>query len=82
MNADHAEAQVLFCRHLLGRPDTTAATMSAVDRYGFEMIAVSPAGRAAVRLGFPEECTTGVEVRQAMVAMVATARAAAAAAPT
>jgi len=76
MNADHADAQVLYCRHLAGRPDTTEATMSAVDRYGFEMIAVSPAGRAAVRLGFPEECTTGDEVRMAMVAMVAEARAA------
>jgi putative heme iron utilization protein len=77
MNADHAEAQVLFCRHLAGRPDTTEASMSAVDRYGFEMIAVSPSGRAAVRLGFPQECTTGIEVRQAMVAMVADARTAA-----
>ncbi len=76
MNADHADAQVLFCRHLLGRLDTTEATMSAVDRYGFEMIAVSPAGRAAVRLGFPEECTTGDEVRKAMVALVGEARAA------
>jgi heme oxygenase (biliverdin-IX-beta and delta-forming) len=76
MNADHAEAQVLFCRHLLGRADTTDASMSAVDRYGFEMIAVGPAGRAAVRLGFPQECTTGDQVRAAMVAMVADARAA------
>jgi putative heme iron utilization protein len=79
MNADHADAQVLFCRHLLGRPDTTAATMSAVDRYGFEMIAVSPAGRAAVRLGFPGQCATGDEVRRAMVTMVGEARARAAA---
>jgi len=77
MNADHAEAQILFCRHLAHRPDTTEAVMSAVDRYGFEMIAVRPAGRAAVRLGFPEECTTGEQVRQAMVSMVADARAAA-----
>jgi putative heme iron utilization protein len=75
MNADHADAQLLYCRHLLERPDTTEASMSAVDRYGFEMIAVSPAGRAAVRLGFPEECTTGDEVRQAMVALVGEARA-------
>jgi heme oxygenase (biliverdin-IX-beta and delta-forming) len=75
MNADHADAQVLYCRHLLGRPDTTEASMSAVDRYGFEMIAVSPAGRAALRLGFPQECTTGDEVRAAMVALVADARA-------
>ncbi len=76
MNADHADAQVLFCRHFAARPDTTEATMSAVDRYGFEMIAVSPAGRAAVRLEFPEECVTGDEVRRAMVAMVGEARAA------
>jgi heme oxygenase (biliverdin-IX-beta and delta-forming) len=76
MNADHAGAQVLFCRHLAERPDTIDAVMSAVDRYGFEMIAVNPAGRAAVRLGFPEECTTGEQVRQAMVALVAAARAA------
>jgi putative heme iron utilization protein len=79
MNADHAEAQVLFCRHLLGRPETTEATMSAVDRYGFEMIAVSPAGRAAVRLGFPEECITGEQVRHAMVELVGVARSFAAA---
>ena len=75
MNADHADAQVLFCRYLLDRPDTAEASMSAVDRYGFEMIAVSPAGRAAVRIGFPEPCTTGEEVRSAMVALVGEARA-------
>ena len=74
MNADHGEAQVLYCRHLAGRQDTTAATMSAVDRYGFEMVAESPTGRAAVRLGFPEPCSTGDDVRRAMVAMVAEAR--------
>ena len=74
MNADHGEAQVLYCRHLAGRPDTTRATMSAVDRYGFEMVAEGPPGRAAVRLGFPEQCSTSDEVRTAMVAMVAEAR--------
>jgi putative heme iron utilization protein len=74
MNADHADAQVLFCRHLAGRPDTVSASMSAVDRYGFEMVAVGPSGRAAVRLGFPEPCTDGTGVRQAMVAMVGEAR--------
>jgi heme iron utilization protein len=78
MNADHAEAQVLFCRHFAQRLDTTAASMSAVDRYGFEMVAISDAGRAAVRLEFPDDCTTGDEVRRAMVAMVAEARAASA----
>ncbi|MCU1389669.1 MAG: hypothetical protein JWL72_3007 [Ilumatobacteraceae bacterium] len=74
MNADHAEAQVLFCQHLAGHPDTTSASMSSVDRYGFEMIAITPTGRHAVRLGFPEPCTDGLQVRQAMVALVTEAR--------
>jgi putative heme iron utilization protein len=74
MNADHADAQVLYCRHLAGRPDTTEATMSAVDRYGFEMIASGPGGRAAVRLGFPQPCSTGDEVRRVMIAMLGDAR--------
>jgi hypothetical protein len=76
MNADHGDAQVLYCRHFLGLADTTSATMSAVDRYGFDLVAVGPSGRLAVRLAFPEACTTGDEVRGALVAMVAEARAA------
>ena len=48
--------------------------MSAVDRYGFEMIAVSPTGRAAVRLGFPRRARRATRSAQAMVAMVADAR--------
>lgn len=78
MNTDHGEAQLLFCRHLAGRPDTTEASMSGVDRYGFEMVAAGPAGRAAIRLGFPEPCSNADDVRRAMVAMVADARSAAA----
>jgi hypothetical protein len=81
MNADHAEAQVLFCRHLAGLPATTSASMAAVDRYGFDLVAVGPSGRATVRLGFPEPCAIGEEVRRAMVGLVAEARAAAAAGP-
>jgi putative heme iron utilization protein len=76
MNDDHADAQVLFCRHFGGLGATTEASMSAVDRYGFDMVAISPGHRTAVRLAFPEECTTGDDVRRAMVAMVAEARAA------
>ncbi len=79
MNTDHAEAQVVFCRHLAGRPDTTQASMCAVDRYGFEMVATGPGGRSAVRLGFPEPCSSPEDVRRAMVAMVAKTRRAAAA---
>jgi putative heme iron utilization protein len=78
MNEDHADSQVLFCRHLAHLPDTVSASMSAVDRYGFDLVAVDPDHRSAVRLAFPEECTTGDQVRRAMVGMVAAARAASA----
>ncbi|HEY3670039.1 MAG TPA: DUF2470 domain-containing protein [Acidimicrobiia bacterium] len=74
MNADHADAQVLFCRHFAGLADTTEASMSAVDRYGFDLVAVSSDHRTPVRLAFADECVTGDEVRKAMVAMVAEAR--------
>jgi len=78
MNADHADAQVLFCRHFAGLADTESATMSAVDRYGFDLVAASVAHRTTVRLAFPAECTTSDQVRRAMVAMLEEARAASA----
>jgi putative heme iron utilization protein len=67
---------VLVCRHQAARPDTTEATMSAVDRYGFELVATSPGGRAGVRLGFPAPVAKPEEVRAALVVMVRQARAA------
>jgi putative heme iron utilization protein len=76
MNEDHADAQVLFCRHFAGLEGTTEASMSAVDRYGFDMVAVSAEHRTPVRLAFPDECRTGDEVRAAMVTLVREARAA------
>jgi putative heme iron utilization protein len=76
MNEDHADAQVLFCRHFAGLSDTTSASMSAVDRYGFDLVAVSAEHRTPVRLAFPDECLTGHQVRAAMVTMVGEARSA------
>ncbi len=70
MNDDHADALVLVCRHQGGRPDTVQATMTGVDRYGFELTASSPAGAGRLRLGFPRPVTTSEEVRSALVAMV------------
>ncbi|CAN5117425.1 DUF2470 domain-containing protein [soil metagenome] len=75
MNTDHAEALVLICDRQGARPGTTQATMSAVDRYGFEVVATTPQGRSVVRLGFPAPVTTSEEVRTALVAMVRQARA-------
>lgn len=74
MNADHADAQLMYCQYLAGRIDTTSATMSAVDRYGFDLVAVSPTGRSTVRIAFAEPCDDGIAVRTAMVALVGEAR--------
>ena len=76
MNDDHADAQVLFCRHFAGLEGTTEASMSAVDRYGFDLVAVSAEHRTPVRIAFAHECTTGDEVRRAMVELVGEARSA------
>ncbi len=84
MNDDHADALVLFCTRLAGRPDTGWARMVTVDRYGFDVLAADdPAAaengggeRRALRMVFDEPCDTPMAVRQAMVALVKRARAA------
>ena len=74
MNDDHADALVLVCRHQGGRPDTVQATMTGVDRYGFEVMTSGPGGASRVRLGFPRPVSTSDEVRSTLVAMVRDAR--------
>ncbi len=76
MNQDHAEALLAYARGLARVSDAESATMTAVDRYGFEMALKTPRGPKATRLGFEAEVTTSDEVRKAMVAMVKAARAA------
>lgn len=77
MNDDHADAQVLVCQHLAGFPETTSASMSGVDRYGFDMIAIGPSGRTAVRVAFDEPCDDVDSAAEAIIAMVRQARASA-----
>jgi heme iron utilization protein len=74
MNADHADALVLYCKAFSKATDTTAATMTGVDRYGFEMSAKTSGGPRPVRLAFASPVSTPEEVRTAMVSMVNDAR--------
>ncbi|HEX3622547.1 MAG TPA: DUF2470 domain-containing protein [Acidimicrobiales bacterium] len=77
MNADHADALVTLCHHDAGRTDVTAASMTAVDRYGFELVAELADGhREALRIAFPAEQESGDGVRQELIAMLAAARSA------
>lgn len=76
MNADHAAAIVELCHAYAGRTDVTAAQMTAVDRYGFEVVAdvTGPRQQAAFRVGFrtPQAAPDGV--RKELVAMLHAAR--------
>ncbi|MGH9157873.1 MAG: HugZ family protein [Acidimicrobiales bacterium] len=77
MNADHSDALVTLCRSKARREDVTAAPMTAVDRYGFEVVAELPGDRReAIRIAFPTEQSTAEGVRQELISMLARARAA------
>ena len=75
MNADHADAMVLYCKAFSKAADVTAATMTGLDRYGFEMSAQTSQGPRPVRVAFAGPLETPGEVRAALVAMVKDARA-------
>jgi heme iron utilization protein len=75
MNADHAGSLVLMARVLGGREDATEVVMTAVDRYGFDVVVGGPAGRAALRLGFDAPVPSAAAVRPAMILLVERARA-------
>jgi putative heme iron utilization protein len=74
MNGDHADAVLAYARALAGIDDATSASITAVDRYGFEIAAATPKGPQAARLAFDATVATPADVRRAMVALVTRAR--------
>ncbi|MFT4571805.1 MAG: putative heme iron utilization protein [Hyphomicrobiaceae bacterium] len=74
MNADHADSMVSYCRAFSKATDTTAATMTGVDRYGFEMAAVTAKGPRPIRLGFSQPIATSEDARREMVELLKKAR--------
>jgi heme iron utilization protein len=76
MNGDHADAVLAYGRALAGIGEATAATMTTVDRYGFEIAATTPTGPRAARLEFDAPVATADDVRRVLVAMVKRARSA------
>jgi putative heme iron utilization protein len=76
MNADHADALVTLCHHDAGRADVLAASMTAVDRYGIEVIAdLGSDRREALRIGFRTPQVKADGVRHELIGMLAVARA-------
>jgi putative heme iron utilization protein len=74
MNDDHADAMVLYCRAFSKATDITAASMTGIDRYGFEMSAITAEAPGPVRLAFPAPVGTPDEARAALVSMLSEAR--------
>ncbi len=81
MNADHAEALVLYCRAFGGLDGVEQATMIGIDRLGFHLHARSTQDEQTVRIAFANEVRTTEAARSALVDLVRQARARLAAAP-
>lgn len=74
MNADHSATMVDYCRALTKATDASAATMTGVDRYGFEMSAETGRGPRPIRLAFSAPIATPDDARREMVALAKRAR--------
>lgn len=75
MNADHATTMVDYCKALTRATDAASATMTGVDRYGFEMSVVTAKGPRPVRLAFSRPVSSPEEARSELVALARSARA-------
>jgi putative heme iron utilization protein len=73
MNADHADALVVYCRHYAGL-DADSATMTGVDRMGFRVRARCGDAMKGVRINFPTEVRSSEAARNVLVAMLREAR--------
>jgi len=74
MNADHADAMGLYCKAFSKATELTSASMTGIDRYGFELSAQTREGPRPVRLAFATPVSTPEGARAALIAMLQDAR--------
>jgi putative heme iron utilization protein len=74
MNEDHADANLAYAQALLGISDATFARMVAVDRFGMELVVVTPTGLVSARCNFDEPASDPDAVRGAVIALLRRAR--------
>ncbi len=74
MNDDHAHNLVDYCRAFTRATDATAAQMTSIDRYGFEMSVDTAKGPRPVRLAFANQIATTQDARRELVALAEAAR--------
>jgi heme iron utilization protein len=74
MNQDHGAALVAYCHAFSRATDASAATMTGVDRYGFELSAQTAVGPRPIRLGFSRPVSSIDEARKELVDLAKRAR--------
>jgi putative heme iron utilization protein len=74
MNADHADALVLYCR-AFAEVAADQATMTGIDRMGIRVRAKIGDRLQGVRINFPRDVRTPMDARTVLVEMVREARA-------
>jgi len=73
MNADHKDTLVLLARKF-AHIESTEATMTTVDRLGFQVRLKTPDGMRGARIAFLREVSNPAETRKVLVEMVQQAR--------
>jgi putative heme iron utilization protein len=73
MNADHKDALVLLAR-VFARIEAQEATMTTVDRLGFQVRLKAQDGIRGARIAFLREVSNPAEARKVLVEMVQQAR--------
>ena len=74
MNADHADALVIYCKAFSRATEITSAAMTGIDQYGFEMSAKTSEGPRPVRLAFTRPVSTPEDARAVLISMLKDAR--------
>lgn len=75
MNDDHPDSVLAYARAAGGIDDATRAFITAIDRYGFDVLAVTPDGERRVRVPFASEVHSTDGARRALIDLVREARA-------
>jgi heme iron utilization protein len=70
MNADHADALVKYARAFTRATDAQKATMTAIDRHGFEMTVTAPSGVGPARIAFEEPLVSADDARVKLIALL------------
>ena len=65
---------VLYCKAFSKATQITFASMTGIDRYGFEMSAKTSEGLRPVRLAFASPVCTPEDARAVLIAMLKDAR--------